>query len=96
MLSFLVRDVRENLLCYGNAGVTKVQKTSEILRFAQWRKEKTGSYPQELVFDSQLTTYTIMNKLNELGINFITLRRRSKKMLSEIFGAPATSWQRIS
>lgn len=36
-----------------------------------------------------------MNGLHELGINFITLRRRSKKMLSEIFGASASSWQRI-
>jgi hypothetical protein len=95
VLSFLARDVRENLLCYGKAGVTKEQRTGEILRFAQWWKERTGSYPQELVFDSQLTTYPVMNQLNELGINFITLRRRSKKMLSEIFGAPASSWQRI-
>jgi len=95
VLTFLARDIKENLLCYGNAGVTKEQRPNEILRFAQWWKEMTGSYPQELVFDSQLTTYTIMNKLHELGINFITLRRRSKKMLSEIFGAPASSWQRI-
>ncbi len=95
VLSFLVRDAEENILCYGNSGVIKAEKNSEVLKFAQWWKERTGTYPQELVFDSQLTTHTIMNQLNELGISFITLRRRSKKMLNEIFCAPSTQWQRI-
>ncbi len=95
VLTFLARDAQENLLCYGNAGVPKAQRDSEILKFSWWWKERTGHYPQELVFDSQLTTYANMNRLNELGVGFITLRRRSKKMLSEILGAPPASWQRI-
>jgi len=95
VLTFLARDARENLLCYGNAGIPKAQRDSEVLRFCQWWKERTGSYPKELVFDSQLTIYKHLNRLNELGVGFITLRRRSKKMLSEIFGAPPSSWQRI-
>ena len=95
VLTFLAQDARENLLCYGNAGVPKAQRDSEVLRFCQWWKERTGSYPKELVFDSQLTIYKHLNRLNELGVGFITLRRRSKKMLSEIFSAPPSSWQRI-
>ncbi len=95
VLTFLARDAQENLLCYGNAGVPKAEREDEVIRFTWWWKERTGCYPQELVFDSQLTTYANLNKLNELGVGFITLRRRSKKMLGDIFGAPAASWQRI-
>ncbi len=36
-----------------------------------------GICPEELVFDSKLTTYANLNQLNKLGIDFITLRRRS-------------------
>ena len=40
-----------------------------------------ASLPAELVFDSQLTTYGNLAQLNQQGIRFITLRRRSRKML---------------
>jgi hypothetical protein len=38
-----------------------------------------------LVFDPQLTTYANLRRLDEQGIAFLTLRRRSRKMLAEIF-----------
>ena len=46
--------------------------------------ERTGHYPEELIFDSKLTTYAKLDELNRLGIDFITLRRRSAKVLDEI------------
>ena len=36
-----------------------------------------GSSSPELVFDSKLTTYAKLNRLNQMGITFMTLRRRS-------------------
>jgi hypothetical protein len=48
------------------------------------------------VFDSQLTTYEHLADLNRKGILFMTLRRRSRKMLGEIFGRPASAWRRIT
>ena len=33
------------------------------------------------MFDSQLTTYANLNRLNQRGIRFMTLRRRSRQML---------------
>jgi hypothetical protein len=33
--------------------------------------------PEELIFDSKLTTYANLDKLNRMGIRFITLRRRT-------------------
>jgi hypothetical protein len=47
-------------------------------------------------FDSQLTTHENLSKLNQQGIFFITLRRRSRKTLGEIYSRPASAWQRIA
>ena len=96
ILVFLARDATERVLCYANAGVTKAEQAGEILRFVNFWHQHTGSLPTELVFDSQLTTYEHMNELNRKGILFLTLRRRSRKMLGEIFSRPASAWHRIT
>lgn len=96
ILVFLARDATERVLCYANAGVTKAEQAGEILRFVNFWHQHTGSLPTELVFDSQLTTYEHMNELNRKGILFLTLRRRSRKMLGEIFSRPASAWRRIT
>jgi hypothetical protein len=51
--------------------------------------------PQELVFDSKLTTYQNLNTLNRKGISFITLRRRAPKNLQQIRTLPPTAWRQI-
>ncbi len=53
------------------------------------------SHVMSSVFDSKLTTYRNLSRLNELGIPFITLRRRDPKMLQEIRTQPASAWRRI-
>jgi hypothetical protein len=96
ILVFLARDATERVLCYANAGLTKAQRPEEILRFVQFWKQRTGRVPQELVFDSQLTTYTHLDRLNQQGILFMTLRRRSQKMLRQIWSRPPSAWRRIT
>jgi hypothetical protein len=56
-------------MCYGNAGIPKPERDDEILRFAEYWKVRTGNFPRELVFDSQLTTYSNLQKLSECGIS---------------------------
>jgi hypothetical protein len=51
----------------------------------QFWKQQTGQLPQELMFDSQLTTYANLNRLDEQGVRFFTLRRRTRQQLSEIY-----------
>lgn len=96
ILIFVARDATERVLCYANAGVTKNDQETEVLRFAQFWKRRTGSFPEELVFDSRLTTYRQLDELNKMGIRFLTLRRRSRKMLGEIWSTPASAWNRIT
>lgn len=96
ILAFLARDVEENVICYGNAGVPKPEMSDEILSFVGYWKDRTGSCPKELVFDSRLTTYTNLQKLTEFGISFITLRRRTKKMIAGLHTTPEEEWQRVT
>jgi len=88
VLVFLARDATQRVLCYAKAGLTKAQQPGEILRFVKFWKERTGHLPAELVFDSRLTTYAHLHQLNRQDIRFITLRRRSQKMLGQIWSRP--------
>jgi hypothetical protein len=96
ILVFLARDAEQRVLRYANAGVTKAEQTDEILQFVRFWKKHTGKVPAELVFDSKLTTCEKLSELNRDGISFITLRRRSEKMLREIYRQPESAWQPIS
>jgi len=95
ILAFLVQDAATRVFCYANGELRKGQQSDEILRFARFWKERTGRYPQELIFDSKLTTYAKLDELNRLGIHFITLRRRAKGLMREIDQTPASAWRRI-
>jgi hypothetical protein len=95
ILVFLARDAEQGVLRYANAGVTKGEQSDEILQFVRFWKKHTGKLPAELVFDSQLTTYKKLSELNREGIFFVTLRRRSRKMLQQIYSQPDSAWRRI-
>jgi len=96
MLTFLARDAEQRVLRYARAGIAKAEQADEILRFVDFWEKHTGKPPDELVFDSKLTTYAQIDRLNQRHINFITLRRRTRKMLGDIWSRPASAWQRIT
>jgi len=95
ILAFLAQDAEKRVFCYANGQLRKDEQNEEILRFVEFWKERTGKLPEELIFDSKLTTYGHLNQLNQMGIVFITLRRRSAKMLQEIYQEPVSAWRRI-
>jgi hypothetical protein len=95
MLVFLAQDADTRVFCYANTELRKDQRDDEILRFVDFWKQQTGRLPEELIFDSKLTTYARLSELNRMGIHFITLRRRSKKLLGEIAQTPLSAWRRI-
>lgn len=95
ILAFLAQDAERRVFCYANADLRKEQQNDEILRFVSFWKQRTGRLPEELIFDSRLTTYAKLNQLNQQGIQFITLRRRTDGLLREIAQQPAAAWRRI-
>jgi hypothetical protein len=96
ILTFLARDAGQRRLCYAHAGIAKAEQAGEIVRFIDFWQRHTGATPTELVFDSKLTTYAHLAKIHERRIHFITLRRRTRKMLGDIWSRPASAWQRIT
>lgn len=96
VLVFLVRDAEQRVMCYSNAHIPKSEQADEILHFVEFWKKQTGQVPQELVFDSQLTTYANLRKLNDLNIHFLTLRRRTRAVLADIYARPNSAWRRVT
>ena len=95
ILAFLAQDAGPRVFCYATAQVRKEDQSDEILRFVEFWRERTGELPGELIFDSKLTTHANLHQLNQMGIAFITLRRRSRKMLRLIHHQPISAWRRI-
>ncbi|MCU0691733.1 MAG: hypothetical protein MUF54_10055, partial [Polyangiaceae bacterium] len=95
LLAFLAEDADARVFCYANSDLRKSEQNDEILRFVDFWQQRTGHRPQELVFDSKLTTHGNLNRLNQLGIDFITLRRRSPQMVKAIAALPESAWRRI-
>lgn len=95
LLAFVAQDASTQVFCYGNADLRKEDRDEEILNFVEFWKQRTGHFPKELIFDSKLTTYSNLNRLNQWGVEFITLRRRSQKMLQDVYKEPLSRWRRI-
>jgi hypothetical protein len=95
ILAFVAQDALTRVFCYGDAELRKEAQNDAILEFAQFWKERTGHFPEEVIFDSKLTTYANLYQLTQWGISFITLRRRSRHMLQEVHQVPLSAWRRI-
>ena len=95
MLAFLAQDADTRVFCYANGELRKGEQNDEVLRFVEYWKRRTGRLPEELIFDSKLTTYANLHRLNRMGIRFITLRRRTPQLLAAIARTPASAWRRI-
>jgi len=95
VLAFLARDTTARAFTYVHAGVRKEEQAAEILAFADACKQRNGAYPSLLVFDSTLTTYANLATLQERGIGFLTLRRRSKRVLDRVYAAPRGDWRYV-
>jgi len=96
VLAFLAQDASGRSFCYSNADLRKGEEADEIFRFVAFWKRYHRQLPRHLVFDSRLTTYEHLARLDRLGITFITLRRRSAKLLQEVADLPASAWRRVA
>jgi len=95
ILVFLAQDADGRAFCYSNADIRKGEESDEIFRFLKFWKRVRGDYPRHLVFDSRLTTYANLARLDRMEIAFLTLRRRSPKLLKEIVLLPRSAWKVI-
>ncbi len=95
VLTFLAQDAEGHAFCYANADLRKGNEAEEIFRFIDFWTRTHGARPRHLVFDSRLTTYGNLGRLDDLGITFITLRRRSPQLRKEIALVPRSAWRTV-
>ncbi len=95
ILVFLAQDDQSQSFCYSNADLRKGEEAEEIFEFIAFWNRTHGQQPRHLVFDSKLTTYANLARLDEMKIDFITLRRRTPKLLAEVYGLPRSAWRTV-
>ncbi|MHC4459222.1 MAG: hypothetical protein ACYS0I_19445 [Planctomycetota bacterium] len=95
ILVFFAQDVKSKIFCYSNADLRKGEEADEIFRFIEFWKKQSGTKPPHLVFDSKLTTYKNLSKINKMKIAFVTLRRRTPNVLKELASASPSGWRKI-
>jgi transposase len=93
VLTFFAQDHATSDMVYSNADITKAEQAAEIIAFADYWNNATGSDPGLLVFDSQLTTYKILGQLSGRGIRWLTLRQRGQTELARLDALPASAWK---
>jgi hypothetical protein len=95
VLAFLAQDHGSQVFCYSNADLRKGEEAEEVFQFIAFWKRTHGELPRHLVFDSKLTTQKGLARLDRMNIPFITLRRRSRKLLEQVYSLPPSAWRTI-
>ena len=94
VLTFFAQEPKSRVLCYANANLTRADQPGELLRFVDFWHAITGHNPQWLYFDSKLVPYAELDRVNQRGIWFVTIRRRGSAILRRLRTLPATDWHR--
>jgi hypothetical protein len=90
--SFFATEHENHVFCYANANLTRDEQSAEVLRFVEFWHALTGRDPEWLYFDSKLTTYAELSRLNERGVSFATIRRRGSSVVKRLLARPAGDW----
>lgn len=93
VLTFFAQEQKSQVLCYANANLLRHDQPGEVLRFVEFWHDVTGSDPQWLCFDSRLTNYPELSRVNERGISFITIRRRGAAITRRLDALPPSAWR---
>jgi hypothetical protein len=95
MLTFFAHDHASQEMVYANADLTKAEQAREILAFADYWHTVAGQDPGLLVFDSKLTTYSVLDELTARGIRWLTLRERGPKLMADLAARADSEWKTV-
>ena len=95
-LTFFAQDGESKHLIYTNTDIAREDEPKEILNFVDYWADVKGIIDQTLVFDSKLTTYDVLEKMDDINIKFITLRRRGKNLIEEAENIPEDDWAKVN
>ena len=89
------QDSQSNTVIYTRADILRSEEADEIKRFAAYWKSIKGDVNETLVFDCKFTTYKVLDKLNGDNVKFLTLRKRSARLLEETLAVPVKKWKSV-
>jgi hypothetical protein len=92
VLSFFALEQESRVLCYANANLTRAEQAGEVMAFVEYWHALAGADPQWLYFDSKVTSYAELSRLNERGVRFATIRRRGAAVVWRLRRLPASAW----
>ena len=92
VLTFFALEQESRCLCYANANITRAEQHGELMRFVLFWHALTNKYPEWLYFDSKVVDYSELNRVNELGTFFVTIRRRGAAIVRRLATIPSSSW----
>lgn len=93
--SFFAQDGDSDAVLYARSDIKRSESSEEIKKFIDYWVGLKGVMNQMLVFDSKLSRYDILYEIDKANVKFITLRRRSKKMIDEALGIPDGKWHKV-
>lgn len=92
-LTLFAQDASSKLVLYTAADLLKEEANDQVLNVLSFWKKVQKGLSSTFVFDSKFTTYEHLSVLNGLGIRFITLRRRGKKLLGNL--EKLETWEKV-
>lgn len=94
--TLFAQDSQSNVILYTKADILRANEAKEIKHFVTyWKSIRRRSIQETLVFDCKLTNYDVLDELNRDNIKFITLRKRSKKLLDFAASITEKEWKKI-
>src|SRR6266849_6069694 len=84
VLTFFAQDTGTHNLVYASADISKATQAREVIAFCDHWKAVSGKDPKMLVMDQKVTTQPVLGELGERGIKFLTLRMRSRALVTYI------------
>ena len=95
ILAAVSQDPDSGIITYGDTTIKHDNTNDVVVEFLDFYKDAGGDDLKYLVFDSKFTTYQNLSKLDDKEVKFITIRRRSQKMIDRLNNVPKENWDKI-
>jgi len=92
-LTLFAQDASSKLVLYTAADLMKEEANEQVVSVLSFWKGIRKGVASTFVFDSKVTTYEHLSVLNRMGVKFITLRRRGKKLIENL--EELSPWEKI-
>lgn len=101
--TIFAQDSLSHAIMYSRADILRKEESKEVKKFVAYWKEIKGkgsgedveNIDETLVFDCKFTKQSILDELAEEKIKFITLRKRSQKLIRETEKIAAEKWKKV-